>query len=92
MTSGGWSDSEVTALAVVPTGLPSASIEVTTVTPVAKCPIALRNCAADTPVPDSAVSRKAPASVGMENLQSAGPRPPLQALIAIIQKSSITTS
>src|SRR5690242_15562153 len=48
-TSGGVSDSEVTALAVVPTGWPSASTEVTTVTPVAKCPIASRNSAADTP-------------------------------------------
>ena len=43
------SDSEVTALAVVPTGWPSASTEVTTVTPVAKWPIASRNSAADTP-------------------------------------------
>jgi len=34
--SGGSSDSEVTALAVVPTGAPSAPIDVTTVTPVAK--------------------------------------------------------
>ena len=41
---------EVTALAVVPTGSPSASTEVTTVTPVAKCPIASRNSATGTPV------------------------------------------
>src|SRR5580704_14601221 len=35
-TSGGSSDSDVTALAVVPTGSPSSPIDVTTVTPVAK--------------------------------------------------------
>jgi hypothetical protein len=35
-TSGGLSDSELTALAVVPTGSPSSSIDVTTVTPEAK--------------------------------------------------------
>ena len=49
--SGGASDSEVTALAVVPTGAPSAPTDVTTVTPVAKWPKALRNCAAGTSVP-----------------------------------------
>src|ERR1700727_1979044 len=48
--SGGSRDSELTALAVVPTGWPSASIEVTTVTPVAKWPIAWRKSAADTSV------------------------------------------
>ena len=42
-TSGGFSDRELTALAVVPTGSPSSSIDVTTVTPVAKWPIACRN-------------------------------------------------
>ena len=48
--SGGSRDSELTALAVVPTGWPSASTEVTTVTPVAKWPIAWRKSAADTSV------------------------------------------
>ena len=42
-TSGGSSDSDVTALAVVPTGSPSSHIDVTTVTPVAKWLIACRN-------------------------------------------------
>ncbi len=41
--SGGSSDSELTALAVVPTGSPSGPTEVTTVTPVAKWPMARRN-------------------------------------------------
>ena len=50
-TSGGSSDSEVTALAVVPTGSPSAPTEVITVTPVAKWPMACRNSAAETSVP-----------------------------------------
>jgi len=49
--SGGSSDSEVTALAVVPTGAPSAPIDVTTVTPVAKWPMASRNSVAGTSVP-----------------------------------------
>jgi hypothetical protein len=35
-TSGGSSERELTALAVVPTGWPSAAMDVTTVTPVAK--------------------------------------------------------
>src|SRR5579863_7995072 len=48
-SSGGSSDSDVTALAVVPTGSPSSPIEVTTVTPVAKCPMASRNSTAETP-------------------------------------------
>jgi len=52
-TSGGSSDSEVTALAVVPTGSPSAPIEVTTVTPVAKWSIAWRNSEAVTSPTDS---------------------------------------
>ena len=51
-TSGGSSDSEVTALAVVPTGLPSAPSEVTIVTPVAKWPMAWRNSAAETCAPE----------------------------------------
>jgi hypothetical protein len=38
-TTGGSSDSEVIALAVVPTGRPSASSDVTTATPVAKWPM-----------------------------------------------------
>ena len=42
-TSGGSSESDVTAFAVVPTGSPSGPTEVTTVTPVAKCPIASRS-------------------------------------------------
>src|SRR5580692_790019 len=46
--SGGSRDSELTALAVVPTGSPSGPTEVTTVTPVAKCPIACRKSAAET--------------------------------------------
>jgi hypothetical protein len=46
---GGSSDSDVTALAVVPTGSPSSPTEVTSVTPVAKCPIVSRNSAAETP-------------------------------------------
>ena len=41
--SGGSRDSELTALAVVPTGRPSGATEVTTVTPVAKWPTARRN-------------------------------------------------
>src|SRR6266700_2066681 len=49
-TSGGSRDSEVTAFAVVPTGLPSAPTEVTTVTPVAKSPIASRSPAGETSV------------------------------------------
>jgi hypothetical protein len=49
--SGGSSDSEVTALAVVPTGVPSAPIDVITVTPVAKWPMASRNSVAGTSVP-----------------------------------------
>src|SRR5580693_10205795 len=48
--SGGSSDSELTALAVVPTGWPSASTVVTMVTPVAKWPIACQKSAADTSV------------------------------------------
>jgi hypothetical protein len=40
--SGGDSDTELTALTVVPTGAPSDAREVTTVTPVAKCPSAWR--------------------------------------------------
>jgi hypothetical protein len=50
-TSGGSSDSEVTALAVVPTGLPSAVSDVITVTPVTKWPMACRNSVAETCAP-----------------------------------------
>ena len=50
-TSGGSSDSAVTALAVVPTGLPSVPRDVITVTPVANWPMACRNWAAETSVP-----------------------------------------
>ncbi len=39
-TSGGSRESELTAFAVVPTGSPSGPTEVTTVTPVAKWPMA----------------------------------------------------
>src|SRR5450631_4005297 len=69
-TSGGSSDSEVTALAVVPTGWPSASTDVTTVTPVAKRPIASRNSAADTPGAAATSVALAAVSVVMEYLQS----------------------
>jgi hypothetical protein len=56
-SSGGSSDSDVTALAVVPTGSPSSPIEVMTVTPVAKCPMASRNSTAETPgAPGTAAS------------------------------------
>src|ERR1700722_5454594 len=51
--SGGSRESELTALAVVPTGWPSGSTEVTTVTPVAKWPIACRKSAPDTSPPSS---------------------------------------
>jgi hypothetical protein len=61
-TSGGSSDSELTALAVVPTGWPSAPRDVMTVTPVAKCPMAFRNSA---PVTSGPV---ASAMSGMEHL------------------------
>src|SRR5579863_3598970 len=49
-TSGGSRESEVTAFAVVPTGVPSGPTEVITVTPVAKCPIASRSSAGETSV------------------------------------------
>jgi hypothetical protein len=55
-TSGGSSDSEVTALAVVPTGSPPSPTDVTTVTPVAKCPITWRNSDVDIPMPSAADS------------------------------------
>ena len=42
-TSGGSSETEETALAVSPAGCPCASRVVTTVTPVAKCPMTRRN-------------------------------------------------
>src|SRR6202042_803876 len=47
-TSGGSSDSEVTALAVVPTGSPFGPTDVTMVTPVANWPMACRKSAAAT--------------------------------------------
>jgi hypothetical protein len=49
-SSGGSRERELTALAVVPTGRLIASIEVTTVTPVAKWPMACRSAAAVTSV------------------------------------------
>lgn len=55
-TSGGSSDSEVTVLAVVPTGSPSSPTDVTTVTPVAKRPIACRNCDALSLADDSSTA------------------------------------
>jgi hypothetical protein len=60
----------VTALAVVPTGWPSASTDVTTVTPVQKRPIASRNSAADTPGATDTSVAPAAVSVVMEYLQS----------------------
>jgi hypothetical protein len=46
-SSTGSSDREVTALAVIPAGLPSLRV-VITVTPVARCAIAARNAASST--------------------------------------------
>ncbi len=46
--SGGSSESEVTAFAVVPTGSPPGPIVVTTVTPVGNAPIAARSARGDT--------------------------------------------
>ena len=48
-TSGGRSETELTALAVVPNGRPSGSRVVITVTPVANIPIAPRSRSASTP-------------------------------------------
>jgi len=59
-TSGGSSDSELTALAVVPTGSPSSSIDVTIVTPVAKWPIACRNSDELTSAGDSSTAAIGP--------------------------------
>jgi hypothetical protein len=47
-TSGGSSDTEVIALAVLPNGVSFTSVAPTTATPVAKWPIAVRNRAAGT--------------------------------------------
>ena len=48
MISGGSSDTDETALAVEPNGRPWPSTAVTTVTPVAKCPIVARSCPGST--------------------------------------------
>src|SRR6266545_1165695 len=45
-TSGGFNDSDIKAFAVRPLGLPSLSLVVMTVTPVAKCPITRRSSCA----------------------------------------------
>src|SRR2546429_374516 len=70
--------------AVVPIGSPSVPTEVTTVTPVAKCPIASRNSAADS-------SGTGAVSVGMGDLQSAEPVTAPPGSRRQNPKSSITT-
>jgi hypothetical protein len=68
----------VTALAVVPTGSPSSPIDVTTVTPVAKWPIACRNSEALTSADSSTAvmilkSRHVDMGIGFSYRQAALP-------------------